>query len=267
MKQLVAAGGTTLIIMCLLIVMAGRTPVEYNIRTLRIPIRLGQTTVYLLDRQADAPGITYLVLHDDEDTASDAALDVIRRQGGRVLELHHTGLRNVTFSLNGNPYTFDPNRIFTDYGAHASLADLSTDTTEAHDLVRALADTILQRLDPARDSVIVTVHNNTKGEYSALSYAEGAEYGRDAQSVHVGTHEDADNFFFVTVPEWFDKIRAAGFNAVLQDNDRVTDDGSLSVWAGLHGIPYVNVEAEHGQRAEQVRMLEFLTKLLGEKVE
>ncbi|HET6569694.1 MAG TPA: hypothetical protein VFG50_17135 [Rhodothermales bacterium] len=262
MKQPAAVGRITLSATCLLIVLACRISVEHNIRTNRIPVRIGETTVYLLDHRADAPGLTYLVLHDDEDTASRAALEVVRRHGGRLLELHHTGLRNVVFSLDGHRYTFDPNRIFTDAGARATLADLSTDTPPARDAVRALADTILQRLNPARDGVLVTVHNNTKGEYSALSYADSAEYGQDAKSVHVERHEDVDDFFFVTVPAWFDTVRDAGFNAVLQDNDQVTDDGSLSVWAGAHDIPYVNVEAEHGHLSEQIHMLEFLNDLL-----
>lgn len=267
LKQSVSASRIGIILVGLLFAPAFSMHQDNSIHTERIPIQIGDTTIFLLDRQATAPGLTYLVLHDNEDTASSAALDVIQRQGGRLLELHNGGLRNVTFTMKGRNYTFDPNRIFTDAGARATLTEFSTDTPEAHRAVRALADSILQHLKPEHGAVLVTVHNNTKGEYSALSYTDGAIYGRDAKSVQVNRHDEIDNFFFVTVPAWFNKIREAGFNVVLQDNDHVTDDGSLSVWAGLHDISYVNVEAEHGRLAEQVHMLDFLNDLLeGEAV-
>ena len=40
-----------------------------------------------------------------------------------------------------------------------------------------------------------------------------------------------------------------------------TDDGSLSVYAGQRGRPYVNVEAQHGHAREQRRMFEALMDL------
>lgn len=49
---------------------------------------------------------------------------------------------------------------------------------------------------------------------------------------------------------------------MLQDNVQVTDDGSLSVRAARNGLPYVNVEAQHGHREQQVRMLEALHRAL-----
>ncbi len=89
--------------------------------------------------------------------------------------------------------------------------------------------------------------------------------GRDmvrqaAARVHLEPGRDADDFFFVTDPGWFDRLAALGFNVVLQDNTGVTDDGSLSVLAGRLGIPYVNVEAQHGHVKTQRRMLEALVR-------
>lgn len=61
----------------------------------------------------------------------------------------------------------------------------------------------------------------------------------------------------------YEALAAEGFAVVLQDNERAADEGSLSVWAARQGIPYVNVEAEHGQRDRQVEMLEALARVLG----
>ncbi len=114
-------------------------------------------------------------------------------------------------------------------------------------------------------AVVLTLHNNTEGGYSARSYEPGAEYASDAAAVTVHAGTDPDDFFFVTDRALYDALVAEGFNAVLQDNDAATDDGSLSVWAAREGVPYVNVEAQHGHRAEQARMISALVDVLSER--
>ena len=42
---------------------------------------------------------------------------------------------------------------------------------------------------------------------------------------------------------------------LLQNNARVTADGSLSVYAGIKGIDYINIETEHGKKDQQKWML------------
>jgi hypothetical protein len=42
---------------------------------------------------------------------------------------------------------------------------------------------------------------------------------------------------------------------LLQNNENVTDDGSLSVYAGMKNIDYINIEAEHGKKEQQKLML------------
>lgn len=233
----------------------------------RHPIPLGSTTAHLTVYDSDQPGLTYIVLHDNEDTGVEAALDVIRRQGGRLLDLQHTGDRNLRFTFDGATYAVDPNRIFTDAGRRATLADQSDVALDdlpgaVVDAVAAFAEALLMHyaFEPGR--TVVTVHNNTNENYTALSYAEGADYADDAAELYVVAESDADDFFFVTEPALFERVRDAGFNAVLQDNAAVTDDGSLSVYCGQQGMPYINVEAQHGKRDVQARMLAWLTEAL-----
>ncbi len=253
-----------LLLICLTACMA----TEYRIATETIPVRIGETTIELVIHEAEEPGLTYFVLHENERTAAEAALDVIRRNGGRLIEISHTQERNVSFKLGDERYVFDPNRVFTEAGRVATLADLSKVSPEALDALEQFADTVLEVLATWQEDFIITVHNNTRGEYSTFSYVNDAQFVRDAMHVHVADREEPDNFFFVTEPDLFDSIRSAGFNVVLQDNANATDDGSLSVYAGNRGIPYVNVEAEHGQFESQVRMLEFLNdRLFREQIE
>lgn len=207
---------------------------------------------------------SFLNLHDDEDTSVEAALDVIRERGGRLVELVHTGDRNLSFEVGGEAFVADPNRMFTASGRTRTLAALSRDTEAARGALGAFADSVLSVYAEARTPVVVTLHNNTDANYSARSYLPGGAYAGDAAAVTVHEGTDPDDFFFVTDRALYEALAGRGFNAVLQDNGRATDDGSLSVWAAREGVPYVNVEAEHGHRAEQARMIGALLDVLGE---
>ena len=206
-----------------------------------------------------------LNLHDDEGTSVEAALAVLRERGGRVVELAHSGERNVTFTAGGQTYTADPNRMFTDAGRARTLAALSTDDRAGREALEAFADRVLALYSEVPPAVVVTLHNNTEGGYSAVSYGRGGEYEADAAAVTVHEGTDPDDFFFVTDRELYDLLVEAGFNAVLQDNDAATDDGSLSVWAARERAAYVNVEAQRGHLAEQTRMIAALVDVLSDR--
>ena len=208
-----------------------------------------------------ASAFSALNLHDDESTSVDAALEVGRQRGGRVVELVHTGDRNIAFRVDNTEFVADPNRMFTDAGRRRTLADKSRDTPEARAALAAFADDVLAAYAPGPPAV-VTLHNNTEDNYSASSYAPGGAYETDAAAVTVHPGSDPDDFFFVTDRGLYDALVARGFNAVLQDNDAATDDGSLSVWAAREGVPYVNVEAQHGHQLEQARMIDALMDVL-----
>ena len=100
---------------------------------------------------------------------------------------------------------------------------------------------------------MIALHNSSEGQYSALSYEKGAIYASDAADVFIADGTDPDDFFFVTETAVFDAIRGRGYNVVLQDNRRVSDDGSLSVYCGRAGVRYINVEAQHGHLEQQRR--------------
>ncbi len=224
--------------------------------------QVGQGTI----AGAGRGSVVMLNVHDDESTSVEAALDLLASGGApgvRLYEIRHSGARLLTVrDAAGDSSIIDPNRMFTDTGARASMERFGGMRPAALSAFRAFADTLLARtgLDTAR--VVVTLHNNTEANYSARSYLPGAEYATDAARVHIAPGSDADDFFFVTDVALFDALAARGFNAVLQDNARVTDDGSLSVLAARRGQLYVNVEAQHGHRTEQTAMLRALLDVL-----
>ena len=223
-----------------------------------VEIPLGDSTVVLAVHEHGDLTFSMLVLHDDENTAVEAGLTFIEEHEGRLVELRAQGERRVSFSIDGKHYDFDPNRIFTDAGIRAGLEPEASD--EAIATTHRFADSLLVVYNPHH--VIVALHNNTPDNYSALSYVEGGQYESDAEAVHIEEGVDPDDFFFVTDRALYVALRADDFNVVLQNNERVTDDGSLSVWAAQNDFRYVNVEAEHGHLEQQTAMIEGLKLLL-----
>ena len=225
------------------------------------PVGIARHLVYNADRRADT--FWAINLHDDEGTSVEAALAVARRTGGTIVELVHTGDRNLTYRLGDRAYVVDPNRMFTPAGLRRSLGALSPGPADGGDvLIQPLVDKLLFDSGLGDAEVVITLHNNTPDNYSAASYLPGAQYAGDAAAVTVHPGSDPDDFYFVTGRDLYDALVARGFNAVLQDNDQATDDGSLSVWAARNDRPYVNVEAQRGHLAEQITMMEALVEVM-----
>jgi len=202
-------------------------------------------------------GHVYVALHQNEATSVAAAKAVLIDQGGVLIELIHGGSRRVHFTLGGVAYDFDPNRIFSASGIRATLgAQHSADVERA---VNDLAQTIVRSLP--RSSLIVALHNNTDGRYSAVSYTLGGSYAADASAVTIRDGQDTDNFYFTTDSRWYTLLSNTPYNVVLQ-SPSARDDGSLSVYAASANVPYVNVEAEHGATNAQISMLRSLLSSL-----
>ncbi len=249
---------------------AGRAEVPFAVAT--VPVRLGASEIALVVHTAETTQPTFVVLHTDEHAAVDRGLEAIRARGGRLVEVRGPGDRLVSFELAGRTWRFDPNRIFTAAGAAASLG-ANNEAAPPGVLAGALAevqrfaDAVLVTSDAGALPVLVALHNNTEAYYSAASYAPGGDLAGDAAAVHLLADQDPDDFFFVTERSLFDTLAAEGFAVVLQDNERAQDDGSLSVWAGRRGLPYVNVEAQLGHGEAQARMLEALARVLARRAE
>lgn len=224
-------------------------------------VAVGDQTVELRT-WTGGPGHWFVNLHDDENTSVDAALWYIRKRGGRVIELAHDGTRNVTFGLGSTKHAVDPNRIYTDAGRAATLESLSEYSEAANEATKALSDAVVGRINDANPTWVVALHNNTDESYSLKSYLPEGPYLGDARAVHHGFDMDPDDFYFVTDEKLYRALAMKNLNVVLQNNDGVTDDGSLSVYCARAGIRYVNVEAQHGHERTQRRMIVRLLRAL-----
>lgn len=201
-------------------------------------------------------GIWFVHVHEDEKTATTAATEFIDSIGyGCFVTLQHGSGRNISFTQGGVSYTFDPNRMFTDVGRKATLQKLGKFSEAAFKDVTLLSKTFTSNYIDS-NKLIVALHNNTNdGGLTIKSYAKGGDYASDASQVFINQKEDVDDFFYTTSEKAFSFFKELGFNVMQQNNATVTDDGSLSVYAGLKKIDYINIEAEHGKTAQQKRML------------
>ncbi len=202
------------------------------------------------------PGIWFVHVHEDESTAAEAAIEFIDSTGaGCFVTLKHGMGRNISFNLKGKTYKFDPNRIYTAEGRKATLERFGAYSDSAFTAVSTLSNFITSRyIDSNR--LVVALHNNTNdGGLSIKSYQKGGDYQKDASKVFVNKKEDPDDFFYTTSLRAFDFFKEKGFNVLLQNNKTVTDDGSLSVYAGMKNIDYINIETEHLNKHQQKKML------------
>ncbi len=229
---------------------------------------LGEThvTIWVMTNGA---GLTFFAPHDDENISAAVGMFHVAEHGGKLVQLVRDSKRNISFTHAGTEYSFDPNRMFTDAGIEATLkAQGKQYSAEAHAVVAKFARTVLEHVGKGlgQGKPIVALHNNSNGSYSLESYEQGGEYAKEAKAVYRNPKMDTDDFFFVTTEDFFGALKARGLNVVLQDNEAVTDDGSLSVLAAKQGVPYVNAEAEEdgavGHDTVQAAMLRILEKVL-----
>lgn len=203
-------------------------------------------------------------VHDDENTSVEAGKVSLNVDGGRIIELVHTGERLITFRLDGQTYQFDPNRIFSDAGIVATLKKHSTYSEAAHAEIKKFATQYLERFAFDKEPFIIALHNTSDTIFSVLTFAPGGTAASDAAEVHVNPNRSRFDFFYVTDKRFYDYLKARDYNVVLQNNAQVSDDGSLSVYFSQKGIPYINVEADVHHLENQIEMVKTMRAMLRE---
>jgi hypothetical protein len=231
------------------------TPVEKTIY-----YRLGETEIPLRIFQYGANTSNFYVnLHDNESTSVEAAQQILPSTGGKLLKIVNGSERLIRFRYHGATYVIDPNRVFSREGIRASLEENSRADEGAVAEVEKFAVRILEEI-PGSAEYIIALHNNTPNGFSIDSYMKGGEYHRDADKVHRNRNEDPDDLILTTDKNLYKKISRLGYNAILQDNDHATRDGSLSIWSGENKRRYINIETEHGKLGKYVEMLQKVVR-------
>ena len=232
-------------------------PVEktvlYKIGNKTVPIKIIQ--------YGTVKDIVYINMHDNEDAAVEAAIEVLEVQGGTLIKVENNGQRVIRFKLGNITYGFDPNRIYAKIGIQQTLRDNKRTSPQAIVEIEKFAQYLLSFI-PDSTSCIVALHNNTEGLFSIKSYTPGGNRQRDAKAVYENPEKDIDDIALTTDSLLYQKMADAGFNSIWQDNERAKKDGSLSIYCGERNLRYINIETQHGKVAEYIEMLEKLLEIL-----
>ncbi len=226
---------------------------------------LGDAVIKILVYEKENPqNVTYFNMHDDENTCVEAVRTKLQQgMKGKLIELQHSGQRLITFSHKGIFYSIDPNRMFSKAGIEKNLRYYGNYSEEALVLVDDFAQWLVKNF--LKDSkIIIALHNNrnTAG-FSVKSFAPGGNFQADAPDTFINPEMGTGDFFYVNEKVSFDFFREEEYSVVLQNNQSIVDDGSLSVYSGSNKLYYVNIEAEHFHLEQQIKMLEVLQNLLG----
>jgi hypothetical protein len=229
---------------------------------MKVDFRVGDTTIHAVVHQKHKERPVMLNVHDDEDTSVEAGKVNLNSYGGRIIELVHSSKRLITFDFQGRSYTFDPNRIFSDAGIKATLQKHSTYSEAAHEEIKWFANQYLKHFHLDEEPVIIALHNVSDENFSIETFAPGGWLSDGIAEAHVNAAHSKHDFFFVTDARFYAYLKNRNFNVVLQDNDAVPDDGSLSVYFAQRNIPYINVEAAMEHLESQIEMLKIVREML-----
>jgi hypothetical protein len=204
-------------------------------------------------------------VHDDEVTSVRAARALLEQQGGILIKIENQAQRNVNFPFKGVMYSFDPNRIFSRTGIGLTLrVSKGKINPLAITEVEKFATHLLE-LIPDSVSCLIALHNNTNGDFSVKTYQPGGKRQTDAKQVYADSWQDIDDIALTTDETIYTKMAAFGYNSILQDNENVYKDGSLSVYYGERNRRYINIETQHGKTAQYGEMLSKLLYILDEE--
>lgn len=236
---------------------------KYAPKTTTYFTRIGESSVAIKVMQyGDSKNLVYVNVHADEFTSLQAAQRLLQQEGGLLIKIENNNKRNIRFRLRGRYYTFDPNRMFSAEGAAQTLKQLGRSSDMAIEEVVKFGKRILQ-LIPENPVCIIALHNNTEGKFGVNSYLPGAERETDARKVYADTLQDPDDIFLTTDSILYHRLSAEKYNTILQDNEKVRRDGSLSVYCGERNITYLNCETQHGKKEQYLNMLLSATEHIG----
>ena len=224
-------------------------------------ILLGDSTVQLCQlfgREEDR--ILFVNVHEDEVTSIETVEEYAKTTPVHFVRIIHNKTRNISFSYKGKNYVFDPNRIYTREGRKSTMKREGAYSFTASRVVKRFAKALIERVSDSQ--VIVAMHNNTDVNYSIKSYEPGGDEAANTKDVYVNPDMDPDDFVYTTVRTYYEALKERKVNVILQDNENCVNDGSLSVYCGKKGIPYLNIEAQRGHFTEQLELIRVVMEVL-----
>lgn len=220
-------------------------------------IPLGIVNTYFRHYRKPGLDIFLINLHQNEKTSIRAAEEIIRIYGGTFVRLFHRKSRKIAFQdRKFKQFIFDPNRIFSDSGARATLEKHKNYSDYALRTVRAFAGRLAKKFIDSNGTIIAMHNNPDRSPFNVHAFAS-TYYEPYIEKVYINKRKSKNDFYFVTERFFFDLFKKHRFNVVLQKSDNPVSDGSLSEYCARKKIPYINIECQHGHKQIQVRMTKY----------
>lgn len=225
---------------------------------------IGETKISVIEQCYSPcnPGILFINLHNNESTSLKAVKEYLTEIGGRLINIQNDGERLINFKHKGEDYSFDPNRIYSSAGIDSTITILSShyNANAAREVSKFAKSFIADYIHSS--NLIVSVHNNRDNSLSVLTYKSGSDRYKKPGKAFINPAMDIDDFILTTDTSVFNRVKEKNINVVWEDFHEIKDDGSLSLYAARHSIPYINVEAQHEHSEEQLRMLLILDDMI-----
>lgn len=206
-------------------------------------------------------------MHENEVTARTTGSEAVRKNGGTLMYLDHSGTgRNMRVKIDNVTYEFDPNRIFTDKGLRERTKP--TPTPAHFQKLKNFVNWIVRNIQLAQKQrkygSLVALHNNTddhshRDQLSILTEKELVDI--DNRYVNVNPQWDIDNFFIATLKPTYDRFIQANNPNMSLILERPRDIGYLSDWAVKKKIDFITVETQISDSVSNRRMIELVQSL------
>ncbi len=206
-----------------------------------------QNTIPIDIIQHQSTSLAFITLHHDEQTGIAAIQNVLKDSAGIYYCINTNSKRMVSINSDGKRFEIDPNRIFNLMTSPTNYED------ESHAIKQHIAKYLLEKLSAA--DLTIALHNNHDGGYSIKSYQQDARFKNNYLSVSINPMMDVDDFYIVTDSTQFNYFKKQHFSVVLQNNEAIQDDGSLSVFYGKNHRPFISIECQYGHLQQQIQMI------------
>src|SRR5688572_571189 len=135
----------------LLFFMSGTAALSQETKTDTLWIESTAVQVRQSGYGTNAADVVFLNVHENESTSVKAAEQYLEDKDGKLLSIHQSGKRFLSFRLKTTTFQFDPNRIFSEKGRVATLkANNKTYLPAAEKKVEEFAGQLLSNIKDAK---------------------------------------------------------------------------------------------------------------------
>lgn len=197
-------------------------------------------------------------LHSNEAASLASMQSFSRATGAYFLQLQNNNNQKIVGSFLDKKISFDPQKIFTDWGRKEHLKDNNCWTKFIDLKVEQFSQFLLNELP--YDKAVVSLH--THHARTIKDYSSKKSLAKQVKSLHRDATKHVAAYFITTDDSIFEKLKQLQYNVVLLHPKKVVNDGDLAVYCVRSKRPYVQIEAREEDAAEGRQMLLALDSIL-----